>query len=846
MPDTATDTPITREDLEDQFRALATNYGLNVEVFSDGPVDARIAFVGEGPGETEVRRRLPFVGGSGQFLWNSLAKYGITQRTTYVTNVVKRQISLSRTGNERHAVHHDELAKWVELTQWELGQLPSIEIIFVLGNYALEAVAGLAGITKWRGSVIEAELPNYRRGKLVCAFNPAYPLRELKFEPIFGMDCRKLDLVNRGVFQQHHIGKIINPTFKEARAYIRDLKKKRLPVAMDTEFINQEMACIGLSNDPHEAMCINFRDFKKNRYSLEQEVDLLYDFQSLFDSNEMVAQNGMFDSYASRLHQRLKMTVDHDILLGHHALYPQLPHNLAFLVSQYTTHPFYKDEGKAWREGGDIDGYWNYNCCDAALTIACFYKIEKELKHYKMYDFYRNHVMRAQPHLVSATVHGVAVDLSVKEKILRQVEGDVATHLTRFHELVQELTEDEEYRPNPNSWPQMKELLFTRLKLEGKGYSTDEANRRVIFKNSKTPPLAKELITAIDKFKEEDKFRGTYAEAKVSEDGRFRCEYKQYGVTKAPGRLSSSKLLVTKDGGNMQNQPMRARGMYVADPKMVLLYFDLAQAEAQVVSFRADIPVWKEQFARAKKDGSYDCHRALASEMFRIPYNQVPTKDWDENLKPTKRYVAKRCRHGLNYRMERYKLAEVTGLPYHEASRAFALYHSITPELTQWWQAEEKGFRETRQIYNAYGRCLKVIQRIDEDVLESIIAFYSQSTIGDKIVEVWYRCEEDDDWPMDARIAIDVHDNLVGIASPKTAKTALRVMRRHAESPILIQDVYGRRAPEPLSIPAELKMSYPSSWSDSIEMKDGSIGSGFVRDEKHGLHRWSDMEVVKL
>lgn len=840
-------THLTRHGLEAQFRAHAEAQYLDTEVFSDGPVDARVAFVGEGPGESEVRGKRPFIGGSGKLLWDSTAKYGFDRTNVYCTNVVKRQISLSRKGNERHAVLRDELDKWTGLLQWELSQLPNVEIVFVLGNYALEAVADLDGITNWRGSVIDRVLPNGRDGKLVCAFNPAYPMREPKFEPFFLMDCKKLDLVNRGVFNGHEVEQIINPTYKEALAFIQDLSRSPNPVSFDIEGINKELACFGLSNNPHRAMCINLRDLVRNRYTLKEEVDILLAVQKLCDSHRIVAQNGQFDSYFCRLHQWLCVPVWFDTLLAHHTLYPQLPHRLAFLTTQYTTHPFYKDDAETWKEGGDINEFWKYNCNDAALTYACYEKLEYELRKQGQEKFFFGHVMRAQPHLVSATVHGVAVDMSVKEKILEQVTEDVVAARDEFHRLVEEQTGDPEYKPNPNSWPQIQELFFDRLKLVGKGRSTDENNRKEMLKNPKTPAIAKEMITAYDRFKEEDKFRGTYADSKVSPDDRFRCEYKQFGVSRAPGRLSSSQLLVEKDGGNMQNQPMKARGMYVADRGCYLLYFDLAQAEAQVVSFRADIPKWKEQFARAKIDHAYDCHRALASDMFKIPYDKVPVIDWDENGKPTKRYVSKRCRHGLNYRMQKYRLSQVTELPYHEASNAFTLYHYTTPELQKWWVAEEREFKKTRQIYNALGRRFKVIQRIDDDVLETIIAYYPQSTIGDKIVQVWYQCEEDDDWPFDARIAIDVHDNLVAIATPKVAKTALRIMKKYAESPIWIQDVYNRRPAEPLIIPAELKMSYRSSWNaKAIKQKDGSWKPGFVKDEKNGLHRWSNMEVVTL
>ena len=196
---------MNRETLEADFRSLAAQLLLDTEVLSDGPLSASIAIVGEGPGETELRhpQRLPFVGGSGNLLWDSIRPYGLGRTGVYTTNVVKRQISLSRKGNERHIVHRDELDKWIGMLKWELEQLPNCTTIFAMGNYALEAVLGESGITNWRGSVINAELPNGRKGRVVCAFNPAYAIRELKYEPVFRMDCKKLDLVARNVFREY-------------------------------------------------------------------------------------------------------------------------------------------------------------------------------------------------------------------------------------------------------------------------------------------------------------------------------------------------------------------------------------------------------------------------------------------------------------------------------------------------------------------------------------------------------------------------------------------------------------------------------------------------------------------
>ena len=175
------------------------------------------------------------------------------------------------------------------------------------------------------------------------------------------------------------------------------------------------------------------------------------------------------------------------------------------------------------------------------------------------------------------------------------------------------------------------------------------------------------------------------------------------------------------------------------------------------------------------------------------------------------------------------KLAEVTGLTYVEARQSYALYHRLTPQLKRWWRQAEADFRMHKEAFNPFGRRLKVIQRIDDEVLESIVAFYPQSTIGDHICRVWYQSAEDDKWPTHtARIAINVHDSLTGIVAMTKrddAKRALTIMKRYAETPIMIQDAWHNPA-EPLIIPAECKISR-------------TIGH-----DKH--HRWSNLETVRL
>jgi DNA polymerase len=55
----------------------------------EGPADARIMFIGEGPGFHEDQQGRPFVGASGQYLEELLAQIGLKRPQVYIANVIK-------------------------------------------------------------------------------------------------------------------------------------------------------------------------------------------------------------------------------------------------------------------------------------------------------------------------------------------------------------------------------------------------------------------------------------------------------------------------------------------------------------------------------------------------------------------------------------------------------------------------------------------------------------------------------------------------------------------------------------------------------------------------------------
>jgi hypothetical protein len=278
------------------------------------------------------------------------------------------------------------------------------------------------------------------------------------------------------------------------------------------------------------------------------------------------------------------------------------------------------------------------------------------------------------------------------------------------------------------------------------------------------------------------------------------------------------------NGGNLQNQPQAMQKMFIADEGWGFVYFDMSQIEARLVAWIVPIPAWQEQFEYARLKGGYDCHRALCAEMFKIPYDQTPEKDWNDDGTPTLRYIAKRCRHGLNYRMGPDILAVQTGLSMLQATDAYVRYHKTTPILKSrngWWHRVEQNVRDHVPLHSIFGRKLLARGRIDDAILESCIAFEPQSTAGDHVASVIYKCMEDAEWPRDKHgepcVSLNIHDALITLCPLELRSKVIEIQRKYAEAPLKFPS-------GDLIIPAEFGLSQP--------------------DEK-GIHRWSTIKKIK-
>lgn len=145
-------------------------------VFAEGNPNAKVMFIGEGPGADEDRQGLPFVGKAGQLMNQAFKGLGIDRSKVYIANIVKCRPPGNRTPLKNEAMAClDYLRNQVILVK--------PEIVVLMGNTALKNILGDEyGITTSRGKWIE------KKGiKYMPTFHPAALLRD---------DSKKIDFWN--------------------------------------------------------------------------------------------------------------------------------------------------------------------------------------------------------------------------------------------------------------------------------------------------------------------------------------------------------------------------------------------------------------------------------------------------------------------------------------------------------------------------------------------------------------------------------------------------------------------------------------------------------------------------
>ena len=131
----------------------------------EGPANAEIMFIGEGPGFYEDQQGKPFVGPSGRFLEELLASINLRRQDVFITNVVKHRPP------ENRDPEPDEIAACASFLDRQIAALQP-KVIVTLGRYSMARYFPNARITAIHG---QARTVNGR--VIVAMYHPAAGLR---------------------------------------------------------------------------------------------------------------------------------------------------------------------------------------------------------------------------------------------------------------------------------------------------------------------------------------------------------------------------------------------------------------------------------------------------------------------------------------------------------------------------------------------------------------------------------------------------------------------------------------------------------------------------------------------
>jgi len=154
-----------RSDLEGCRRCNLSS-DRNHIVFGEGHPDARLVFIGEGPGYEEDKQGQPFVGPAGQLLTKIIAAMGLTREQVYIGNIVKCRPP----GNRNPAP--EEISACLPFLERQLAAIQP-EFICALGKFAAQTLLQTdLSISRLRG-----RLHSHGAVRVLPTYHPAYLLR---------------------------------------------------------------------------------------------------------------------------------------------------------------------------------------------------------------------------------------------------------------------------------------------------------------------------------------------------------------------------------------------------------------------------------------------------------------------------------------------------------------------------------------------------------------------------------------------------------------------------------------------------------------------------------------------
>lgn len=754
------------------MQKLFPNNTLVPPQFPDPKKDLIRLLIGEAPGQEEEAQGKPFVGGSGRILNKLLERTGIDREGLTIINCIscRPPHNVFPTDPEAKSYISKPLAQEA-IAHCKRAHVDPVlasrdwRRVDLLGDKPLRIIAGrMEGIGRLRGSPLS--IPGtLNKAKGIATYHPSYLMRDQVFLPVAANDLLK-SLIEPNEFY------IPFPSIED----VRNFTHKRF--AFDIECPQYRVLgpsapaeMVGLSARAGFAMCVPVKGEYKNLLK-----------RIFAAATEVIGHNSIQFDLPKLQKEGIEVNKDcklHDTMLQQHLLFPDLPHDLEFVGSQFLSKP-------AWK--ADKDCLQVYNCRDTDVTFQCWQQIIQMLKKENLESLYWD--VQVPLAKICSLMHetGFKVDGNrikfVREKLLKELTHE-ETNLPEFlrgydspiHKRspapagtlgksgkpVKYILVDATERITPwrSGVAKQRYLYYNEKHCLGLEPILDPKSGNIttgkialdkIFSRTKNP-----AVRALRRLNQLDETITTFAKEAMVKISRMYPHFNVHGT--ATGRLSSSDP-------NLQNIPPSARHIYVpSHPGWVLASFDFSGIENILTAWFAGD---KERLARLQVPG-FSEHKMATELFFGIPYADV-IKD---NGKDAPYHKAKTIVHGTDGGMGHKRIAAMEDLDLKETRRLQDIWKAaIKPTIA--WQQQIGNEAGKGMLVNPFGRkrwfwtsssytegVRTPAQSTGADVIFRVMIGLLFDRIGLSEQQAQRVCPVIGPLPKQAQILIQVHDELV-------------------------------------------------------------------------------------
>ena len=264
--------------------------------------------VDEFPGEDEERVHEPLVGSRGRIFMGLARKAGVSRAEVSIVNVIScRPVGDVYPKDHKiteHCVAH-HLKPVLDARPWTR--------IDAIDEHSLRVLTGkVEGIMKWRGSPLP--LSGETRPRVIGVLDPLYLMKDSGMIPSFVSDLAK----SVRVPEQHYN---LQPTMEELDAFHPDI----LYTDIETNRWTGEITMVGIADRPYHVMVMPFRGpyigqlkriFLEAKQIVNQNI-IAFDLPHLATAGVVVRPDCKI----------------WDIMLLHHLVEPNAPHDLEYIAS---------------------------------------------------------------------------------------------------------------------------------------------------------------------------------------------------------------------------------------------------------------------------------------------------------------------------------------------------------------------------------------------------------------------------------------------------------------------------------------------------------------------------------